>query len=259
MTTFIGGCLCGAVRYECTAEPIAMLNCHCRDCQHVTGGPYAAAILLPAKAFTLTKGKLRHHLQPRAKGGQHKRGFCADCGSRVTGGESEGPSDMIGICRNAGRSALVPANHGHFYGRRSAVGFHGLTECQVHSIPASVEAVLLQHRVFTPPRSRPRQVVQLLGAGSVVFFQERTSQCHRAEDRDQFSTTRRERRKRPSISSEASCQLPSPVRWMLSSPAIWASWPDKLATSVALSGVKRRSRASRKNDVASRSSLRVWR
>jgi hypothetical protein len=95
--TFTGSCLCGAVRYECAAEPIAMLKCHCRDCQHATGGPYAAAILLPVKAFKLTKGTLKHHLSQSAKGGQHKRGFCSECGSRITGGESDKPSDMIGI------------------------------------------------------------------------------------------------------------------------------------------------------------------
>ena len=94
---FTGGCLCGAIRYECTAEPIGMMKCHCRDCQHATGGPFAPAILIPAKAFELRQGTLRHHLAPRKNGGQHKRGFCAECGSRITGGESETPSDMIGV------------------------------------------------------------------------------------------------------------------------------------------------------------------
>lgn len=35
---FTGGCVCGAVRYGCTAEPVMMFKCHCRDCQRVTGG-----------------------------------------------------------------------------------------------------------------------------------------------------------------------------------------------------------------------------
>ena len=42
---FTGGCACGAIRYECTAEPIMMLKCHCRDCQHVTGDGFAAAVV----------------------------------------------------------------------------------------------------------------------------------------------------------------------------------------------------------------------
>src|SRR5271169_7134651 len=28
-----GGCACGAIRYECDADPVIMMNCHCRDCQ----------------------------------------------------------------------------------------------------------------------------------------------------------------------------------------------------------------------------------
>jgi len=50
---FTGGCACGAIRYECTAEPVIMVKCHCRDCQHITGGGFAAAVLVPAEAFRL--------------------------------------------------------------------------------------------------------------------------------------------------------------------------------------------------------------
>jgi len=35
---FTGGCRCGAVRYECTAEPIATIHCHCRDCHWLKPG-----------------------------------------------------------------------------------------------------------------------------------------------------------------------------------------------------------------------------
>ena len=35
---FPGGRACGAIRYECAAEPLGMHNCHCRDCQSASGG-----------------------------------------------------------------------------------------------------------------------------------------------------------------------------------------------------------------------------
>jgi hypothetical protein len=95
---FTGGCACGEIRYECTAEPIMMLKCHCRDCQQITGGGFAAAVLLPTKAFRLTKGELSYHFTPSLSGGKHKRGFCAHCGSRITGAEKrDGSSRFIGV------------------------------------------------------------------------------------------------------------------------------------------------------------------
>jgi hypothetical protein len=31
-TTYRGGCLCGAIRYEITAEPMMAGHCQCLDC-----------------------------------------------------------------------------------------------------------------------------------------------------------------------------------------------------------------------------------
>jgi hypothetical protein len=53
-TQFTGGCLCGAVRYECSADPFFMGNCHCRDCQKASGGAYEPDIGLPAAALKIT-------------------------------------------------------------------------------------------------------------------------------------------------------------------------------------------------------------
>ncbi len=95
---FSGGCACGAIRYECAAEPTLMLKCHCRDCQHVTGGGFAPAIVVPAKSFRLTRGQLRYHFTPSIARGKHKRGFCPECGSRISGAEFEGEtSESVGI------------------------------------------------------------------------------------------------------------------------------------------------------------------
>ena len=74
-----------------------MLKCHCRDCQHITGGGFAAAVLLSTEAFQLTKGELTYHFTPSLFGGKHKRGF-ANCGSRITGAEKQDESSQfIGI------------------------------------------------------------------------------------------------------------------------------------------------------------------
>jgi hypothetical protein len=48
---FTGGCACGAVRYECTAEPLGSINCHCRDCQRASGTAYASVLRVPAASF----------------------------------------------------------------------------------------------------------------------------------------------------------------------------------------------------------------
>lgn len=88
---FSGGCACGAVRYEASAEPVVMLNCHCRDCQRSSGGPFSSFVVVPTEAFKLVKGELRFHASPSEMGGMTRRGFCAECGSPISG-----KPDMLG-------------------------------------------------------------------------------------------------------------------------------------------------------------------
>jgi len=94
-----GGCVCGAVRYEISAKPLAMFCCHCRTCQIVSGGAYTPIVLVPNKAFKLTQGAIKHHFTDSKRGEKHphKRGFCTDCGSRLTGGESIHPRPWMAV------------------------------------------------------------------------------------------------------------------------------------------------------------------
>jgi hypothetical protein len=80
---FAGGCACGAIRYDSTAEPILMLHCHCRDCQRSSGGPFSSFIIVPTEAFKLLQGSLRFHDSSSQAGGKTHRGFCPDCGSPI--------------------------------------------------------------------------------------------------------------------------------------------------------------------------------
>lgn len=90
-----GRCACGAVTYEATADPILMLNCHCRDCQRATGGAFAAVIAFPRAAVTL-KGELRYYRLIGEEGFAVERGFCPVCGSRVASNLERRP-DLVGI------------------------------------------------------------------------------------------------------------------------------------------------------------------
>ncbi|MCE3248776.1 MAG: aldehyde-activating protein [Geminicoccaceae bacterium] len=83
-TTYRGGCLCGATRYEITAEPMFGGQCQCLDCQHETGGGHASFMAFPAEAVKLT-GTPRFYESRADSGNVVRRGFCPTCGSSVVG------------------------------------------------------------------------------------------------------------------------------------------------------------------------------
>jgi len=51
--TLTGACLCGAVRYECSAQPLMSGNCHCRDCQKSSGGGFVAVLAVSAASLKI--------------------------------------------------------------------------------------------------------------------------------------------------------------------------------------------------------------
>jgi len=76
-----GGCLCGAVRYECQAEEDAASYCHCDDCKKATGGPYTVGLLTEAVDLKLLSGQLRGYTSIADSGRRITREFCPECGS----------------------------------------------------------------------------------------------------------------------------------------------------------------------------------
>jgi hypothetical protein len=87
---FTGGCLCGRVRYECSADPILMGNCHCRDCQKASGGAYEPDIGRPAAALKIT-GPVKYYDTKADSGNMLSRGFCPECGASLFGRTSAVP------------------------------------------------------------------------------------------------------------------------------------------------------------------------
>src|SRR5260370_12937190 len=79
----VGGCMCGAVRYESTADAAMQASCYCRDCQRASGAAFAPVLLVPKEAFKLTKGELKHYEVTGDSGNNVTRAFCANSASPI--------------------------------------------------------------------------------------------------------------------------------------------------------------------------------
>jgi hypothetical protein len=68
-----GACLCGAVTYRVTGEPLRMGICHCTDCRQTSGSAFVTFAVWPASSFN-SQGTFSTY---------RGRSFCPDCGSRL--------------------------------------------------------------------------------------------------------------------------------------------------------------------------------
>lgn len=73
-----GGCYCGDVRYEVEGEPIAKLQCHCRECQHISGGGANFTMAIADTNFSYTKGQAAQFTRDDIEGAV-TREFCGRC------------------------------------------------------------------------------------------------------------------------------------------------------------------------------------
>jgi hypothetical protein len=78
---FQGGCACGAIRYECSEAPLAMFNCHCKDCQRASGGAFVTVALIRHLTLRLLRGEARVHRVIGETGRWTDRSFCSECGT----------------------------------------------------------------------------------------------------------------------------------------------------------------------------------
>ncbi len=73
-----------------------MGQCHCRDRQRSSGGPFVAVVVVPIEALKLLKGSTRFFDTPSDGGGFVHRGFCPESGSPVLAKFDPAPP-LIGI------------------------------------------------------------------------------------------------------------------------------------------------------------------
>jgi len=82
MTARTGRCYCGDIRYETSGDPVMKAQCHCRECQYISGGGPNYFMGMPLSGFRYTQGEpaqfARDDLEtPRT------RDFCPRCGTHL--------------------------------------------------------------------------------------------------------------------------------------------------------------------------------
>ncbi len=94
MTLITGGCLCKQVRYEFSAEPIAMRLCWCRDCQYFASGNATVNVVFRSEALK-SQGDLRDYQSVADSGSRMHRRFCPNCGTHVFSASEARPHLVI--------------------------------------------------------------------------------------------------------------------------------------------------------------------
>jgi hypothetical protein len=78
-----GSCLCGAVAFEASGEPMSMQSCHCMRCRRARGAAHGTNIFFRASQFRWIRGEERiaEYKLPEAR--FYTVAFCRTCGGAV--------------------------------------------------------------------------------------------------------------------------------------------------------------------------------
>ncbi len=77
-----GRCYCGDIEYEVSGDPVVRVQCHCRECQYLSGGGPNFTIGMPADGFKYTKGEPKRFSRSDLENAV-TREFCPRCGTQI--------------------------------------------------------------------------------------------------------------------------------------------------------------------------------
>jgi hypothetical protein len=89
-----GGCACGALRYELSEPPLMVYNCHCRNCQKISGSAFATPMTVMEASLSFTRGRPSRINWVSDAGNERYGLFCGSCGSRIANGQVRSKGTM---------------------------------------------------------------------------------------------------------------------------------------------------------------------
>tara|TARA_B100000963_G_C22465222_1_gene597587 strand:+ start:180 stop:593 length:414 start_codon:yes stop_codon:yes gene_type:complete len=89
-----GGCYCSSLRYVSNGDVQASIQCHCRECQYITGGHPNVLFIVPLDKFKFVKGNPKTYKRKDIKMAM-KRLFCENCGTAIGTKNPTTPNSII--------------------------------------------------------------------------------------------------------------------------------------------------------------------
>lgn len=106
-----GGCLCGAIRFRTTANPLGVVYCHCQSCRRHTASAVAIFAGFAEEAVSFTQGvPAVFESSPDVW-----RSFCGRCGSPISYRAARYPGEVhfyIGVMDRP--EQYVPQTHVYY-------------------------------------------------------------------------------------------------------------------------------------------------
>jgi hypothetical protein len=107
---YVGGCLCGGVRYEYSGVFTDFIYCHCQDCRKASGSAFNANAAVDRSGFRLLQGTELLRTYSASLGKQ--RVFCGTCGSPLYSCKDWEP-DTLGLRMGTLDTALETGPKAH--------------------------------------------------------------------------------------------------------------------------------------------------
>src|SRR4051812_34478602 len=82
-SAYVGGCACGAVRYEIHDKPVFENHCQCRDCQRRSGTGHGSYLTFADRSRVRVTGEAKTWRVAGDSGNEKIHGFCGNCGTPV--------------------------------------------------------------------------------------------------------------------------------------------------------------------------------
>lgn len=135
---YIGGCLCGKVRFEITGDIRDIVFCHCSRCRKAQGSAYAANGNVDINRFNFIQGE--GELTGYQSSPMEKKYFCKNCGSPILSKNKSKP-DKVRIRLGTLETDIAEHPVGHIF-----VGSKANWE--------DIDGKLLQYEEYEPSRKK---------------------------------------------------------------------------------------------------------